>query len=411
MKFYSTNDNKNTVSLDDALFKGISSDGGLFIPSRIPIINPTDYVNLDYPEFSFQLLKNFFKDSSLEDSLKEICYESFNFPILFKTISSTTKVLELYHGPTQAFKDFGARFLAQCLKRINKPITILTATSGDTGSAVASAFHGIPNIKVVVLYPKDGVSEEQRSQLNYWKDNIHPIAFDGNFDECQQNVKRALKENLDKDNLCSANSINIGRILGQVTYYAYTSLKNPSASYIIPSGNMGNALACIWAKKMGFPIYDITLATNANKSIPYFFKSNKLKKFKTIKTVANAMDVGLPSNLERIKNIFPLDTINEFIKIYSTSDEEIKKTILETFKKYNYIIDPHTACAFYALNSIKNISPQIIVATAHPIKFKKIIDEIGLEKDIDVPSEFTKFINNKFSETVVKNYKEFIKSY
>lgn len=403
MHYYSTRNKNLKFTLEEALLKGLAPDDGLFVPKELIKIKNIDQLKeLKYSELAYEVLKPFFKDSTLEKSLKDICNNAFNFDLEINMINERLNILELFHGPTLSFKDFGARFLAQCISKIDKKITIITATSGDTGGAVASAFHKVDNVNVKILYPLNGVSEEQRSQLNYWKDNIESYAIDGSFDECQKIIKDSFKESKNT-NLSSANSINIGRLLGQITYYAYTSLQKPNSDYIIPSGNMGNALACIWAKELGFPIENIVLACNSNKSIKHFFNNmGELKKFETINTVANAMDVGLPSNLERLKDLKSINDLKKYIREINVSDSDIVKTIIKTLKEDNYLCDPHTATAIYAYNNLtfKNNSV-IAVSTAHPIKFKNLLVDLNLDQHILIPKRSKELFQSNFKDNLI----------
>lgn len=411
MKYFSTRDNKNITSLESALKQGLASDGGLFVPEKLPSFGDISKLdNLEFHEFAYNLLKPFFKDSSLENSLQDICKKAFNFPIPLVNIDNNLSILELFHGPTLAFKDFGARFLAQCLSRLEGEFSIVTATSGDTGGAVAAAFHGLENIKVHILYPKNGVSEGQRAQLNYWKDNINAYAYEGSFDDCQKNIKDTFDYfSSSKDfKPTSANSINIGRLLGQITYYSYISLKSPNSNYIIPSGNMGNALACVWSKEMGFPINNIILSCNSNKAVSHYLSSGELKKFNTINTLANAMDVGLPSNLERLDNLKSIEDINKICLQTSSTDSEIKETIKKYFSTKNYLADPHTACALNAFDKLKDSFHHIVVSTAHPVKFPKVFNELGLQNEISIPIEFQKCLDSTFNEITLSSFNEFI---
>jgi threonine synthase len=293
-------------------------------------------------------------------------------------------VLELFHGPTCSFKDFGARFLAECLNDATHcKKTILVATSGDTGSAVASAFYRKINYKVIILYPEGQISAKQEQQMTCWDDNIFSFAVKGSFDQCQQLVKLAFQ---DPDcqstaELSSANSINIGRLLPQMVYYAYSSLQfyqnnKLKAGFIIPSGNLGNATADYWAKAMGFPIREIVLATNSNRVISDYLNSGYYQSRPSIETLANAMDVGNPSNFERLSQLFgSFDRFKENVTAVSVNDEAIRQTIYHSYKQYHYICCPHTATAFHVRNQLDN-QPWIVVATADPCKFDELIEPI-----------------------------------
>ncbi|CEG56992.1 threonine synthase [Legionella fallonii] len=406
MNYISTRNHLHSLSLSEAMQQGLASDGGLFLPEQMPIIDePLALSNKTYAEFSYVLLKDFFKTDELAHSLMAICERAFQSPIPLKQLNKNTFVLELFHGPTSSFKDFGALFLAECLSGTNnKKKTILVATSGDTGSAVASAFYRKPNYKVVILYPEGQVSVKQEQQMTCWRENIFAFAVNGNFDQCQQLVKSAFQDPLcsSSTELSSANSINIGRLLPQISYYAYTSLQfyknnQQKPGFIIPSGNLGNATAAYWAKAMGFPIRAIVLATNTNRVISDYLNSGIYQARPSIKTIANAMDVGNPSNLERLHHLFSSFTsFKENVQSISANDCIINQTISDVYKQYGYISCPHTATAFYSRNQLDK-QPWIVVATADPCKFDQIIEPIihvkvpiapQLQRLLDKPQRF-----------------------
>ena len=308
--------------------------------------------------------------------------------------------MELFHGPTSSFKDIGARFLAECLNEMaDCQKTIIVATSGDTGSAVASAFHRKLNYRAVILYPHGQVSAKQEHQMTCWDENIFAFAVDGTFDQCQQLVKSAFfdPEWQRAGELSSANSINIGRLLPQMTYYAYSSMQfygkygvNPG--FIIPSGNLGNATAAYWAKAMGFPIREIVLATNANRVLLDYLNSSYYQSKPSIATIANAMDVGDPSNLERLNHLFSsFDHFKRNIKAMSVNDESIRETIMQVYKQYQYISCPHTATAFYTHRQL-DAQPWIVVATADPCKFNGIIEPL-INAQIPLASQLKQLLN------------------
>ena len=380
MKFQSTRGSSPKVTISQAIDAGLAPDGGLYVPETFPQYTGGEF-NL------VETLAPFFKGDPLEPFLNKICESAFNFPIpLIKD------VLELFHGPTAAFKDVGARFLAECQSRLNESNrTVLVATSGDTGGAVAAAFHGRKNFEVVILFPKGMVSPRQLQQLTCWGDNVRAYAVRGTFDDCQRMAKEAFHDPWWKSNttLTSANSINIGRLLPQMIYYAQSSVEyfkkfGTKPGFIIPSGNLGNSVAALWAKKMGFPIGKIVMATNANQAVGDYLKTGKNTPHQTINTLANAMDVGNPSNLERVINLYPvLDDFRVDVESISVSDEEIKQTIIEGAKLGN-IWCPHTATAVYAKKKLMG-DAWIIVATAHPAKFESIVEPL-IQQKIEVPS-------------------------
>lgn len=421
MVFVSTRNKDIKKSLSEAIENGLAADGGLFVPSYFPRIDLSIFHENDtFSEFAFKLLSIFFKHDILSEYLNDFCQAAFNFPLIIKKIDSNTNCLELFHGPTLAFKDFGARFLAECLNKIadinKKKFTIIVATSGDTGSAVASAFYKKKNVDVIILFPKDKISLRQKKLLTCWDNNIFSISVNGRFDDCQSLVKSAFKHEWWTANktLTTANSINIARMLPQMAYYAYSSLlhyrKNSSKTgFIIPSGNFGNAAGAYWAKEMGFPIREIVMPTNANKVLVDYLESGIYNPRESITTLANAMDVGKPSNLERIDNLFPrIGSLRKNVTSVSVNDEKIKETISRVYKKYKYIICPHTATGFYVRDMLPK-NDWTIVATADPIKFETIVESI-VEKKLEVKKHLQELLDRpcKYNE-INQNMEELIK--
>lgn len=401
MHFISTANQTAPCSLSAAIKDGLAIDGGLFVPEQMPLVDCSLFSSeLSYPAFACQLLERFFNRDELAKSLAHFCESAFHFPVPLKQLDVNTFVLELFHGPTSSFKDFGAHFLAECLDATaNCQKTIMVATSGDTGSAVASAFHRKLNYRALILYPYGQVSAKQEQQMTCWDENIFAFAVDGTFDQCQLLVKSAFTHQdwQATGGLSSANSINIGRLLPQVTYYAYSSLLyyrqhaiNPG--FIIPSGNLGNATAAYWAKALGFPIREIVLATNANQVLSDFLKDGRYQPRKSIATIANAMDVGNPSNLERLNHLFgSFDILKQHVKVISANDELIRQTIKRIYKQYGYIPCPHTATAFYA-RQLLDEQPWIVVATADPSKFDEVIEPL-IETAIPIPQQLQKLLD------------------
>jgi threonine synthase len=413
LKFYSTKNKKNVVSFSEAVGQGLASDGGLFVPQSFPKFEMKDFKDDSIQNVASKIFSEFFKDEILFDKKEsEISKKAFNFKIPLIYLNNDTAVLELFHGPTAAFKDVGARFLAECLKVVagsdEKKYTILVATSGDTGGAVAAAFNLAKNFEVFVLYPKGKVSPLQEKQLTCWGSNIHALSVDGNFDDCQRMVKSAFLSSWWKKNknLTSANSINIARILPQAIYYAASSLwylkKNGFwPGFIIPSGNLGNGMAALWAKQMGFPIREIVFATNENKSIVDYVSGNPWKPNRTKITLANAMDVGNPSNIERLFNLY--SNQKEFkgiVNAQSVSDHEIKETISLGQEKWNQIWCPHTATAAYVRESLS--SPHwIIVSTAHPAKFSEVVTPL-IQNKLEFPTNLKDLYSKKSNFIEIK---------
>ena len=409
MKFRSTR-GAASVNLDEALISGIALDGGLFVPDALPTFDIADFDGAEsILDIANVLLTPFFKDSMLAGSLDSILAETFNFPIPVTPLpndSGNAALMELFHGPTVAFKDVGAGFLAACLCRLEEnaatPLTILVATSGDTGGAVAAAFDQRPGIRVVVLFPEGRVSARQAHQLTCWSDNVLSLAVRGSFDDCQALVKAAMAD--DKLNeeyrFSSANSINIGRLLPQCTYYAASSLQHFRNSagrkpgFIVPTGNLGNAFACVMAREMGLPIGDLVLTTNANRIIADYLAGSEWLPRDSIATLASAMDVGNPSNMERLRNLLgDANELNERIRVFTVSDTDIEEQIRRVHADFNTVICPHTATATYAYQHMsqetRENSDWIIVATAHPAKFELIVEPL-IDEEIPLPAPLLK---------------------
>ena len=409
MKFYSTNEKigspKASVSLKEAVMKGLAPDGGLFVPDEIPRMDASFFESMDtktFQDISFEVAKNILGKDIPEDVLNIIIQESFNFDIPFKKLDEKLYVLELFHGPTLAFKDFAARFMARImsyfLEDSEKELTILVATSGDTGSAVASAFFGVPKIKVIILYPSRRISYLQEKQLTTYNGNITALEITGSFDDCQRLVKEVF---LDKDinttyNLGSANSINIMRLLPQTFYYfyAYAQLKKQGKKnniiISVPSGNLGNLTAAVFAKKMGLPIGRLIVSGNINNRMSSFLETGVFESKISVQTISNAMDVGNPSNFIRLLEIYGsnIKAMREDLKSYVFTDEETRQAIKEIYDKYGYIMDPHGAVGYLGLQKFQkesNVpSDGVFIETAHPIKFSEIVESIIKEK-IKIP--------------------------
>jgi threonine synthase len=418
MKFSSTK-GTGSVSLDTALVRGIAADGGLYLPECLPVIGGDGF--LDAPDINCVarvVLQPFFTNSVLESDLDDIIAETFHFPLPVRKLQSSAaelRLLELYHGPTAAFKDIGAAFLAACLGRlegdIENPLTILVATSGDTGGAVAAAFNARPGMRVAVLFPDGRVSDRQAQQLTCWGDNVLSLAVNGSFDDCQSLVKGALADpTLARHyRFSSANSINIGRLLPQSIYYADASLRHYRQTgikpgFIVPTGNLGNALACMIAREMGLPIGEIVLATNENRIIADFLGGAAWRPRDSIQTLASAMDVGNPSNMERLRALFgDSSEIGRRVTAESVSDEEIRNEIRMIKAEFDFVVCPHTATATAVFRRMdvkrRTAGNWIAVATAHPAKFEQIVEPItgetvpvppGLGKILSLPRRFIK---------------------
>jgi threonine synthase len=412
MEFTSTRDPAQTAGFAAALLQGLAPDGGLYVPRTWPGLEPEDFGEEgDLPGVATHLLTPFAEGDQLAASLPAIAHDAFNFPAPLVPVGSDGRlsVLELFHGPTAAFKDFGARFLAACMSRLRKPdqrpLTILVATSGDTGGAVAAAFHGRPGIEVAVLFPKGLVSPTQERQLTCWGDNVKSFAVRGTFDDCQRLVKQAFMDSAlrEQTELSSANSINLGRLLPQAVYYAATSLAiwrnyGELASFVIPSGNLGNAAACIWARKVGLPIGEVILAHNANRTVPDFLESGDWQPRPSVATLASAMDVGNPSNMERLRALFPeLPDMRRAVSAFTVTDDAIQARIRTGFKEFGQVWCPHTATAAEAyerMSAARQGAPRkqgrwVLVGTAHPAKFREIVEPL-IGRTIPVPDTLAK---------------------
>jgi threonine synthase len=391
-----------------ALLQGLAADGGLYVPERWPEgITPEFDPAGSLPALAERLLAPFVAGDPLAAQLHDIVHEAFNFPapLVALTPDARLAVLELFHGPTAAFKDFGARFLAACFRRLRSgsrgPLTILVATSGDTGGAVAAAFHRSPGIEVVVLFPKGLVSPTQEQQLTCWDGNVRALAVRGTFDDCQRLVKEAFVAPVPgaARTLSSANSINLGRLLPQMVYYAAASLDifhrhGEPASFVVPSGNLGNALACLWARRLGLPIGEVLLAHNANRTVPDYLASGEWRPRPSIATLASAMDVGNPSNMERLRALYPqLEALREGVSAVSVTDEEIRARIRDGYERYGQIWCPHTATAAQAWQELPAARRQagrwVLVATAHAAKFPEIVAPL-IGHAVPVPQSLAK---------------------
>ena len=400
MRFYSNRNHDVSVSLHQAIDDGLAKDGGLYIPESFP--EACLDLQQHYMTFAYQCLQAYFQADELQDHLEAICNKTFTFAVPLKKLSEKIALLELFHGPTLSFKDFGARFLANTMQHIphDKPRVILVATSGDTGSAVAAAFNGRKDSYVCILYPKDMVSSRQEKQLNCWGDNIITCCVSGTFDQCQSMVKQSFQDEQLHQlfDLTTSNSINIGRLLPQITYYAYASLQaqhNQQPFHIIvPSGNIGNVTAAFWAKHMGYPIGDIVLAHNKNRPLLDYLQTGSYKPHATQASIANAMDVGNPSNFSRLQTLYPhIEDFRQHVTAYSFDDDAIKQAIRNAYETYQVVLCPHTAAAYAALTKVDHTKPWTIAATAHPAKFENIIEPL-LDITCEIPPSLQKHLDN-----------------
>ncbi|CAI9672705.1 MULTISPECIES: threonine synthase [Elizabethkingia] len=405
MKYYSTR-GKHSVNIQQAVLNGLADDGGLYMPAYIPQLPASFFENIEnksLPEIGFEVAKLFLEDSVPDAVLKQMIDEVLNFDIPVVPIHHNIYSLELFHGPTLAFKDVGARFMARLMSYFaeGKPMKVIAATSGDTGSAVAAGFYNVPGINVYILYPKGKVSPLQEKQLTTWGGNIKALEIEGTFDDCQALAKELLAdEELQQHQVTSANSINIARLIPQSFYYfwAYAQLKkeNKKIVFSVPSGNFGNLTAGLLAYKMGLPVNRFIASTNINNVVPQYLKTGTYEAKASLSTVSNAMDVGNPSNFERMKDLFQEDVtkFREIISGYYFIDEETKATVQEVYKESGYLLDPHGAVAYLGLVQYQKEQQQdfngVLLETAHPAKFIETVEESILEK-IEVPEKLSAF--------------------
>ncbi len=393
MKYYNLNNKSNLVSLKEAVLTGIQGSSGLFMPQSVPKLDTTFIENIhrySLQEIAFEVAKLFLNEDVAEYEIKGIVNDALNFEIPLVHLHDNIYALELFHGPTLAFKDVGARFMARLfacfLQNDNNQIHILVATSGDTGSAVANAFWNVRNIRVTILYPSGKVSLLQEKQLTTLGENISALEIDGTFDDCQRMVKQAFadKDLQQKINLASANSINLARLIPQSFYYFWAYAQyvakygKSKISICVPSGNFGNLTAGLFAKKMGLPINQFIAATNANDVVPQYLSSGNYVPRVSHQTISNAMDVGNPSNFSRIMELYESDykAVKQDIVGYSFNDDETKATMKAVSEKFNYTLDPHGAVGYAAVEKYQALNPDVscvFFETAHPAKFDDVV--------------------------------------
>jgi len=432
MKFYSTKQKNKLLSCREAILKGIPDDGGLFMPVNITKM-PHEFFkrisNLSFQEISFEVAKNLLRNAIPHKILKDIITDALNFDAPILLLSDNLFVLELFHGPTLAFKDFAARFMARSMSYLigdtDRKLNVLVATSGDTGSAVAHGFQNTPGIRVIILYPSKKISEIQEKQITTLGGNIIALEVKGTFDDCQALVKKAFldPELSNKLWLTSANSINVARLIPQSFYYfyAYAQLKNKDLPVVfsIPSGNFGNLTGGLFAKIMGLPVSKFIAANNLNNTVYKYLKTGIFKPQPAIKTISNAMDVGNPSNFARTLDIYDnnIEKMRNDIYSVSFSDEQTKNAISEVYNKYIYILDPHSAIGYLGLkeylSEVKFQGKGIFCATAHPAKFPNIVEKI-IGKKVEIPFRLKKYLDREKKSIVIskyfKNFKNFLLS-
>lgn len=424
MNFYSLNKKAPEVSFKDAVITGIAPDRGLYFPKEITPLASSFFDQIEQfsdHEIAFQVIRQFVGDTIPENVLKEIIADVlyFNFPLI--ELEENVASLELFHGPTFAFKDVGARFMARCLGRFSgdsePDITVLVATSGDTGGAVASGFLEVIGVNVVILYPSGKISDIQEKQLTTLGKNITALEVNGTFDDCQDMVKTAFMDTdiNKKIRLTSANSINVGRWLPQMFYYflAYKQLKSKNKELVIsvPSGNFGNVCAGLLAKKLGLPVTHFIAATNNNDIVPNFMESGEYNPKPSVATISNAMDVGDPSNFVRIRHLFndDLALLRENLSSYSFTDEQTKGAMRKIYNENTYVADPHGAVAYLGLKKYQESNPNtygIFLETAHPVKFLDIVEDT-IRENIELPEKIAKLMDKKKKSIKIADYIEF----
>lgn len=427
MKYFSLNHNSKSTLFHDAVKRGLAPDRGLYFPETIPQLPQSFFDKIEkmsIPEMAHRVIKPYIGNQIMKEKLMEIVSETldFDFPII--EITDNIAALELFQGPTLAFKDVGARFMARSLAHLNEnskdKITVLVATSGDTGGAVANGFLGAEGINVVILYPKGKVSEIQEKQLTTLGQNITALEVDGVFDDCQEMVKTAfLDASLSSINLTSANSINVARWLPQMFYYfiAYRALKskNKKLVFSVPSGNFGNICAGIMGQQMGLPIDHFIASTNVNDAVPRFLETGTYDPMPTIQTISNAMDVGNPSNFIRIQKIFNNDIVKlkKILSGYRFTDQDTKKALKEIYDMKNYIADPHGAVGYLGLKKFLEQQNEdyygVFLETAHPVKFLDSVNKT-LKLEVEIPERLKDTLSKEKTSIPIRDYAE-LKAY
>ena len=418
MRMVSTRGIAPAVGVSEAIAAGPAPDGGLYMPESFPEFQPEDFANdVTLADVAQRLLQPFFAGDVLADSLQEICRSAFAVePPLRALGEDGDLILELFHGATAAFKDYGAGFLAACLSALpqgDKPLTIVVATSGDTGAAVGAAFHRKPGVRVAILYPDGRIAPRQAHQLGCFGDNVRAFRVDGTFDDCQRLAKEVLGDADFRHEvpLGSANSISIGRLLPQMAYYAHAALTHWRATghplnLVVPTGNLGNALACLLARRCGLPIGSVVLACNANDGLARFFAGDAYHPRPTIATLANAMDVGAPNNFERLQWLYPdAAALRDAVHADSVDDDAIRATIMAMHRHHGEIVCPHTACALAAMQRLRERGAGgdwCAVATAHPAKFPEVVEPL-VGRSVDLPGALAAMLSRPTMAATLAN--------
>lgn len=423
MNYYSLNLKAPKVSFKEAVIRGLAPDKGLYFPESMSQLSK-DFIkniaNYSNEEIAYEVIRQFVGDEIPENELKNIIAETlcFDFPVV--DIETNIKTLELFHGPTMAFKDVGARFMARCLGYLNQnneeEVTVLVATSGDTGGAVASGFLGVDKVNVVILYPSKKVSEVQEKQLTTLGQNIKALEVEGTFDDCQAMVKNAFLDEslLSEMQLTSANSINIARWLPQMFYFFFAykqlAIHNKKLVFSVPSGNYGNICAGMMAKKLGLPIHQFIAATNANDIVPQYLETGEYHAKPSVQTISNAMDVGDPSNFIRIQKIYnhKINALKKDLHSYSFTDYQTREAMLHLYENCNYIADPHGAVGYLGVKTYQQQNPDtlcVFLETAHPVKFLDVVEPV-ITTSIVYPEQIKAVINKEKKSVLIKTYDE-----
>ena len=398
----STRGRAPAVSLKQAVIAGLAPDGGLYVPQTLPRLSNAWWQQQrgrSFQDLAVAVSAELAGDEFDRQSLESIVRDALNFPVPIVKLNDRLSVVELFHGPTFAFKDFGARTLARLMAYLNRdgdPLTVLVATSGDTGGAVAHAFFGIPGTRVVVLYPKGQVSDVQEAQFTTLGGNVAAVAVRGSFDDCQRLAKEAFSDpaTTARVRLTSANSISLGRLLPQIFYYAYAALQSAELPEIaVPSGNFGNLAAGVMAWKLGAPIAKFSAPTTINDTVPRFLETGRVEPRASVPTLANAMDVGNPSNLERLQWLFEGDVhaMRDVISSTAHTDDEVRRSIAELHDRFGYVADPHTAIAFLGTREAPGT---LFLSTAHPAKFREVVEPV-IGKPVQLPAALADTLQRK----------------
>lgn len=423
MQFYSLNDPDHRTSFKNAVVSGIAPDKGLYFPERITPLEPDFFENIEAlsnHEIAFRAIHQFVQEDIPDHILKEIIANTLDFDFPVVDLEENVATLELFHGPTMAFKDVGARFMANCLGYFSQgekqEVTVLVATSGDTGGAVANGFLGVEGVHVVILYPSGKVSDIQEKQLTTLGQNIEAMEVDGTFDDCQRMVKTAFldQEITQHRKLTSANSINVARWLPQLFYFlfAYKQAKSKGKDIVfsVPSGNFGNICAGMVAQKLGMPVKHFVASTNVNDVVPKYMEQGVYEPMPSVATISNAMDVGDPSNFVRIRHLYQddLDALRENLSSYSFTDSMTRNAMIEVYSNSGYVMDPHGAVGYLGLKAYQKSHPDtfgIFLETAHPVKFLNVVEET-LDVQLEIPSQIQKIMGKEKKSMPIRSYAE-----